>query len=116
MQALTLMIARGTSSGSRSGARSTKQAALANEVRAATSTCRRSGGTVFAARTDSRDLVPGTDPPETGADDDHDGFDVCHPCTYVLTDINAASYSSPTSSDSCLSHGGLDQNIYAAGG
>jgi hypothetical protein len=73
------------------------------------------GGTVFAAWTDSRDLVPGADPRETRADDDHDGFDVYQPCTYVPNDINAASYSSPTISDSCLSQGGLDQNIYAAG-
>ncbi len=73
------------------------------------------GATVVAAWTDSRDLVPGTDPRETGADDDHDGFDVYQPCTYVPNDINAASYSSPTVDDPCLSQGGLDQNIYAAG-
>jgi hypothetical protein len=73
------------------------------------------GGTVMAAWTDSRDLVPGTDPREVGADDDHDGFDVYQPCTYVPNDINAASYSSPTIDDPCLSQGGLDQNIYAAG-
>jgi hypothetical protein len=73
------------------------------------------GGTVVATWTDSRDLVPGTDPRETGADDDHDGFDVYQPCTYVPNDINAASYSSPTVGDPCLSQGGLDQNIYAAG-
>ena len=72
------------------------------------------GGTVKAAWTDSRDLVPGTDPRETGADDDADGFDVFQPCTYVPNDINAASYSSPLVSDPCLSQGGLDQNIYAA--
>jgi hypothetical protein len=72
------------------------------------------GGTVVAAWTDSRDLVPGTDPRETGADDDHDGFDVYQPCTYVPNDINAASYSSPLVGDPCLSQGGLDQNIYAA--
>jgi hypothetical protein len=71
------------------------------------------GGTVKAAWTDSRDLVPGTDPRETGADDDADGFDVFQPCTYVPNDINAASYSSPLISDPCLSQGGLDQNIYA---
>jgi hypothetical protein len=71
------------------------------------------GGTVKAAWTDSRDLVPGTDPRETGADDDADGFDVYQPCTYVPNDINAASYSSPLNSDPCLSQGGLDQNIYA---
>jgi hypothetical protein len=73
------------------------------------------GGTVIATWTDSRDLVAGTDPRETGAADDHDGFDVFQPCTYVPNDINAASYSSPTVADPCLSQGGLDQNIYAAG-
>jgi hypothetical protein len=72
------------------------------------------GGTVKAAWTDSRDLVSGTDPRETGASDDADGFDVYQPCTYVPNDINAASYSSPLISDPCLSQGGLDQNIYAA--
>jgi hypothetical protein len=73
------------------------------------------GSTTVAAWTDSRDLVPGTDPRETGADDDHDGFDVYQPCTYVPNDINASSYTSPAISDPCLSQGGLDQNIYAAG-
>jgi hypothetical protein len=72
------------------------------------------GATVMAAWTDSRDIVPGADPRETGADDDHDGFDVYQPCTYVPNDINAPSYSSPLISDPCLSQGGLDQNIYAA--
>ena len=70
-------------------------------------------GAVNAAWTDSRDLVPGTDPRETGSSDDADGFDVFQPCTYVPNDINAASYSSPSISDPCLSQGGLDQNIYA---
>jgi hypothetical protein len=65
--------------------------------------------------TDSRDLVPGADPRETGADDDEDGFDVFQPCTYVPNDINAPSYSSPSISHPCLSQGGLDQNIYGAG-
>jgi hypothetical protein len=72
------------------------------------------GSTVKAAWTDSRDLVPGSDPRETGADDDADLFDVYQPCTYVPNDINAGSYSSPLISDPCLSQGGLDQNIYAA--
>jgi hypothetical protein len=63
--------------------------------------------------TDSRDLVPGADPRENGADDD-DGFDVFQPCTYVPNDINAPSYSSPSISDPCLSEGGLDENIYGA--
>ena len=71
------------------------------------------GSTVKAAWTDSRDLVPGTDPRETGADDDADSFDVYQPCTYVPNDINATSYSSPLTSDPCLSPGGLAQNIYA---
>ncbi len=73
-------------------------------------------GSVMAAWTDSRDLVPGADPRETGADDDHDGFDVYQPCVYVPNDINASAYSSPLVSDPCLSQGGLDQNIYAAAG
>ena len=72
------------------------------------------GGKVAAAWTDSRDLVPGTDPRETGASNDNDGFDGYQPCTYVPNDINAASYSSPAVSDPCLSQGGLDQNIYTA--
>jgi hypothetical protein len=72
------------------------------------------GSTVRASWTDSRDLVPGTDPRETGADDDADGFDGFQPCTYVPNDINAPSYTSPLVSDPCLSQGGLDQNIYAA--
>jgi hypothetical protein len=74
------------------------------------------GNAVIAAWTDSRDLVPGADPRETGADDDLDDFDVYQPCTYVPNDINAASYSSPSIGDPCLSQGGLDQNIYAAAG
>ena len=74
------------------------------------------GSAVMAAWTDSRDIVPGADPRETGADDDHDGFDVYQPCTYVPNDINAPSYTSPLISDPCLSQGGLDQNIYAASG
>jgi hypothetical protein len=72
------------------------------------------GGTVKVVWTDSRDLVPGSDPRETGADDDQDGFDVYQPCTYEPNDINAASYKSPKNDDPCLSQGGLDQNIYAA--
>jgi hypothetical protein len=71
-------------------------------------------GAVHVAWTDSRDLVPGSDPRETGADDDHDGFDVLLRCTYVPNDINAPAYSSPAASDPCLSQGGLDQNVYAA--
>jgi hypothetical protein len=70
-------------------------------------------GAVNVTWTDSRDLVPGTDPRETAADDDEDGFDGYQPCTYVPNDINASSYSQPLVSDSCLSQGGLDQNIYS---
>ena len=64
--------------------------------------------------TDTRDLVPGTDPRETGAGDDADGFDGFQTCTWVPNDINAGSYSSPTIDDPCLSQGGLDENIYVA--
>jgi hypothetical protein len=71
-------------------------------------------GAVNVVFTDSRDLVPGADPRETGADDDRDGFDVLQPCAYVPNDINAPSYTSPLVSDPCLSQGGLDQNIYGA--
>jgi hypothetical protein len=71
-------------------------------------------GAVQVSWTDSRDLVPGNDPRETGADDDMDGFDVLQPCTYVPNDINAPSYTSPLIEDPCLSQGGLDQNVYAA--
>lgn len=71
-------------------------------------------GAVNVTWTDSRDLVPGADPRETGTDDDEDRFDVLQPCTYVPNDINAPSYSSPAVDDPCLSQGGLDENIYAA--
>jgi hypothetical protein len=71
-------------------------------------------GAVSAAWTDSRDLRSGTDPRETGEDDDADGFDVYQPCTYMPNDINAPSYTSPTNADPCLNQGGLDQNIYGA--
>src|SRR6266542_2181936 len=71
-------------------------------------------GAVYATWTDSRDLVAGFDPRETGADDDADGFDGFQTCAWVPNDINAASYSSPTPADPCLSQGGLDQNIYGA--
>jgi len=71
-------------------------------------------GAVNIVWTDSRDLVPGADPREVGEDDDEDGFDVYQPCTYVPNDIDAASYTSPTIDDPCLSQGGLDQNIYGA--
>jgi hypothetical protein len=70
------------------------------------------GDTVGAVWTDTRDLVPGQDPRETGADDDMDGFDGAQTCTWVPNDINAPSYVSPTIADPCLSQGGLDQNIY----
>jgi hypothetical protein len=70
-------------------------------------------GAVNVSWTDSRDLVPGTDPREAGANDDEDGFDVFQPCTYTPNDINAPSYSSPAVNDACLSQGGLDENIYS---
>jgi hypothetical protein len=70
------------------------------------------GSTVRATWSDSRDLVPGSDPRETGASDDHDGFDGFQTCAWTPNDINAPAYSSPTIADSCLSQGALDQNIY----
>jgi hypothetical protein len=72
------------------------------------------GSTVRAVWTDTRDLVPGSDPRETGEDDDADGFDGFQTCTWVPNDIDAPAYSSPTIADSCLSQGALDQNIYIA--
>ena len=72
------------------------------------------GSAARAVWTDTRDLLPGTDPRETGADDDADGFDGAQSCTWVPNDINAAAYDSPTIADPCLSVGGLDQNIYFA--
>jgi hypothetical protein len=70
---------------------------------------------VNAVWTDSRDLVPGSDPRETGADDDADDFDVFQPdCVYVPNDIHAPSFTSPTIADPCLDEGGLDQNVYGA--
>jgi hypothetical protein len=72
------------------------------------------GSTVRAVWSDSRDLVPGSDPRETGADDDADGFDGFQTCSWVPNDIDAPAYSSPTIADACLSQGALDQNIYIA--
>jgi hypothetical protein len=72
------------------------------------------GGATASVWTDTRDLVPGTDPRETLADDDADNFDGFQTCTWMPNDINAPSYSSPTIADTCLSQGGLNQNIYIA--
>jgi hypothetical protein len=73
-------------------------------------------GRVAGAWTDTRDVLSGTDPRETGESDDADGFDVFQDgCVYVPNDINAPSYTSPAVSDPCLSQGGLDSNIYAGG-
>jgi hypothetical protein len=72
------------------------------------------GSTVRAVWSDSRDLAPGSDPRETGADDDGDGFDGFQTCTWVPNDIDAPAYESPTIADACLSQGALDQNIYIA--
>jgi hypothetical protein len=71
------------------------------------------GTTSASVWADTRDLVPGTDPREAG-EDDQDGFDGYQTCTWMPNDINAASYTSPTIADPCLSQGGLDQNIYVA--
>jgi hypothetical protein len=70
------------------------------------------GGRGFAAWPDSRDLVPGRDPRETGEADDHDGFDVYLPCRWIPNDIRASRYS--LGSDTCLTAGGMDLNVYGA--
>jgi hypothetical protein len=70
------------------------------------------GATVAAVWTDTRDLVPGSDPREIGEDDDMDGFDGFQTCVWTPNDIDAAAYESPTIDDPCLSQGALDQNIY----
>lgn len=57
-------------------------------------------GAVNVVWTDSRNLVPGTDPNDPGATD---GFDVFQPCPPGVT-----------IDDPCLNTGGLDQNIYSA--
>jgi hypothetical protein len=71
-----------------------------------------SGGHGFAAWPDSRDVVPGTDPRETGADDDHDGFDVYLPCTWIPDDIDVQF--ADVSNGACLTAGGMDLNVYGA--
>jgi len=68
------------------------------------------GGRGFAAWPDSRDLVPGRDSRETGDADDHDGFDGYLPCPWNPDDIDADSYQ--LGSDTCLTAGGLDLNVY----
>jgi hypothetical protein len=71
-------------------------------------------GSFFAVWTDTRDLVSATDPRDGNQDE---GFDAdTRTCNWVPDDIFAAAYSSPLVSDPCLSRGGLDQNIYGAGG
>jgi hypothetical protein len=59
-------------------------------------------GAVFATWTDSRDLVPGTDPREAPGDSDADGFDVLQCAASTLA--------------ACQEGGGLDQNIYGSSG
>ena len=70
--------------------------------------------TVGAVWADTRDLTAGSDPRETGADDDGDGFDGAQTCIWNPNDIDAPAYSSPTIDDPCFSQGGLNQNIYIA--
>ena len=71
-------------------------------------------GSFFAVWTDTRDLVSATDPRDGNQDE---GFDAdTRTCNWVPDDIFAAAYSSPLVSDPCLSQGGLDQNVYGAGG
>jgi hypothetical protein len=70
------------------------------------------GGRGFAAWPDSRDLVPGKDPRESGDDDDQDGFDVYLPCKWIPNDIDAPSYD--LGSSTCFTAGGADLNVYGA--
>jgi hypothetical protein len=70
------------------------------------------GGARYAVWTDTRDLVPGTDPRGTAKPGGVDTFDGAQTCAWVPNDINAPAYSSPSIGDPCLSAGGLDQNIY----
>ena len=69
-------------------------------------------GYAYAAWTDSRDLISGADPREPGVTD---GFDGASSCVYRPNNVAASAYTSPLGSDPCLSHGGLDLNIYGAG-
>jgi hypothetical protein len=71
-------------------------------------------GARYAVWTDTRDLVPGTDPRGTAKPGGVDTFDGAQTCTWVPNDINAPAFSSPSIGDPCLSAGGLDQNIYVA--
>ena len=68
----------------------------------------------FAAWPDSRDLVPGSDPRESGPGEDHDGFDGYLPCDWTPSTIDADHYTSVGLTQLCLSAGGLDLNIYGA--
>jgi hypothetical protein len=71
-------------------------------------------GSFYSVWTDSRDLVSAPDPRDGNQDEGFDGD--TRTCNWVPDDIFAAAYSSPAVSDSCLSQGGLDQNIYGIGG
>ena len=71
-------------------------------------------GARYAVWTDTRDLVPGTDPRGTAKPGGVDTFDGAQTCTWVPNDINAPTFSSPSIGDPCLAAGGLDQNIYVA--
>jgi hypothetical protein len=73
-------------------------------------------GQSYVVWTDTRDLVPGSDPRGTAKPGGVDTFDGFQECDWVPDDINAPSYSSPTFDDPCLSQGALDQNIYVASG
>jgi hypothetical protein len=73
------------------------------------------GGAVYAAWTDTRDLVAGSDPRGTAKPGGADTFDGFQTCAWTPNDIGAAAFSSPSFDDACLSQGGLDQNIYGGG-
>ncbi len=73
-------------------------------------------GRSYVTWTDTRDLVPGSDPRGMGEGRRRDTSDGFQECDWVPDDINAASYDSPTIDDYCLSQGVFDQNIYVASG
>lgn len=74
------------------------------------------GASSHVVWTDTRDLVPGTDPRGTAKPGGVDTFDGFQECAWDPDDINAVTYSAPTIDNPCLSQGALDQNIYAASG
>lgn len=72
------------------------------------------GGGGYAAWTDSRDVVLGTDARDPDSASAGRGFDVFAPCSWFPESLTAKIYKSPAAGDFCLQRGGFDQNIYGA--